>query len=233
MSASKPTQRTFPVIATLMTLCGVIVLCSLGTWQIQRLAWKEALLTDITAQNTKAPRPFTSRDLTTENEFQTGSLTGSFLNDKAIRIIPRTYDGKPGAHIITPFQLNSGEMILINRGWLANNAENIKPNSARKIQGMIRTPQKSNPFTPENNTARDEWYAIDYAQIAQAKEINHLIPIMMYESCKEGLDVQPNPCALSLNINNNHAQYALFWFSMAGVLIVIYVLRFWRRVGKT
>ncbi|HWA59944.1 MAG TPA: SURF1 family cytochrome oxidase biogenesis protein, partial [Caulobacteraceae bacterium] len=50
-----PSERfRFPVGLTLAALAGVAILCGLGVWQVQRLAWKTQLLARIDALQ-KAP----------------------------------------------------------------------------------------------------------------------------------------------------------------------------------
>lgn len=220
--------KTFPLLATIMMLCGVAVLCTLGLWQVDRLEWKEGLLTTIEAQRAEPERIFTAASLSEDNEFQSGTLRGKFLNDKSINLVPRTYDGKSGAHIITPFQIANGIVILVNRGWVKLGETDTTLASPRTITGMIRIPQAPNAFTPHNDTSSDEWYRIEYTDFETAHNLDNIAPVMLYEACADEINSNaPNPCALTLNINNNHLQYAFFWFAMAAVLIVIYGLRFW------
>lgn len=219
--------RTFPLLATVMMLCGVAVLLALGTWQLDRLEWKEALLSEIKAQSEIAPRAFSPADLNIENVFQTGSINGRFINEATIQLVPRTYDGASGAHIITPFKTQRGEVILINRGWVKT-GEDYVLNTPRTTTGMLREPPRPNMFTPTNDSKSAERYSVNYDEFKTTHNIDITAPVMLYEGCNDEANAAaPNPCALTLNINNNHMQYAFFWFAMAGVLIVIYMLRFW------
>ena len=226
--------RKFPLLATLMMLCGVAILCTLGMWQLDRLTWKEGLLANIEAQSVKTSRIFTTADLTPENEFQTGTINGTFLNDKTIKIVPRTYDGKSGAHIITPFKIGTDieeRIVLVNRGWISAEAGELSLETPRTITAMIRKPPRPNMFTPHNDTTSDEWYRVSYDDIKTAHRFDNIALTMLYETCTDTprAATTPNPCALTLNINNNHLQYAFFWFAMGLILIVIYILRFWRK----
>ena len=38
-----------PVWGTILTVIGVVVLCTLGTWQLDRLAWKKDLIAKLDA----------------------------------------------------------------------------------------------------------------------------------------------------------------------------------------
>ena len=81
----------------------------------------------------------------------------------------------------------------------------------------------------QSSSENDIWYRPDIFQIATEKDLKNPIPFMMYaDSASQKFDAQ-FPNNTRWQPNNNHAQYALFWFSLAGALIVIYVLRFLKK----
>ena len=55
MTTDAPAPRRFPLGLTLATAAGLAILVSLGLWQVQRLAWKESLLSRIARLETAAP----------------------------------------------------------------------------------------------------------------------------------------------------------------------------------
>ena len=58
MTRTKPRSPLLStVIALVVGVFGVVVLGWLGTWQLQRLAWKEAILTEIETRIAADPRP--------------------------------------------------------------------------------------------------------------------------------------------------------------------------------
>lgn len=221
-----------PLWPTILSALGIFILCSLGTWQLHRLEWKTKLLSDIAAQKSTF-RQFNITDLAPENVYQSGEIEGRFLYDKELRIIPRTAGGKVGAHLITPLLLNNGQTLLVNRGWIpADYQDPPQPQAISPsfhVAGMIRTPEKPNMFIPANAPETDQWYSFDIAAMAKAKALDNILPVLFYEiDLTNGAHsiVYPDANALTLNIPNNHLQYALFWFAMAGVLLLIYILRF-------
>ena len=220
-----------PFWATFFTLAGLCVLIALGTWQLQRLEWKEGLLHKIESRSAEEFTAFKTADFVPENEFSKGEITGRFLNDKEFLITPRTHDGKPGMHVITPFQMQgSSTVILVNRGWTALDQTFEPANSSIvDVAGMVRTVPEPNIFTPNNTPEQDSWYWVDLEAVKIAKDIQNLAPVMLYEiDLTEGAHgtIYPDPNALQIHLNNNHLQYAFFWFAMAGVLLIVYGLRF-------
>lgn len=224
-----------PFWATVLTICGLSVLCALGTWQVQRLEWKTALLADIQNQSQRGLSQLKISDLTPDNQYLQGEISGRFLFDKEIALQPRTFKGTPGVHVITPLVLDNGQTLLVNRGWAPLGYETQEQETTNKhisVPGMIRTPAKPNIFVPKNTPSANQWYAINIPELAASKTLPDIAPVMLYAidltGGSKGISY-PDPNALEIHINNNHLQYAFFWFAMAAALLAIYGLRFMRK----
>ncbi len=228
----------FPLWATLFTLLSLTILCSLGTWQLYRLEWKRVILERLEAEYARNPlenrlryEDFRAKDL----HFVRGAVRGRFLHLREIPLAPRTLDGRPGYHILTPFELEEGGTILINRGWvpLELKTPNTRPESlvggTLTITGLFRQPERANPFIPNNAPQTNDWYRIDLEQIAQAKNLDKPAPVILYAEHTANEAAYPVPSTKQWRPNNNHFAYACFWFSMAVILIAVYWLRFLRK----
>ncbi|MGZ9109197.1 MAG: SURF1 family protein [Micavibrio sp.] len=228
-----------PLWATLFTIFGVLILCGLGTWQVKRLHWKEALLQNIDATYQIDPlsNPQTIETLnaaTLRKElYLRGSVRGQFLKDKYVRSSPRPLDGKPGNHLYMPLQLEGGGTVLVNRGWVPAGPLAVEtPDGTITVAGLFKEPGKGNIFTPPNIPEQRAWYKMDLAQIADVKGLSGLSSYVLYAESGGNADTPPIPIDVRVAVNNNHLAYAIFWFTMAGVLLVIYVLRFIVRERK-
>lgn len=228
----------FPLWGTILTVICVAILCGLGTWQIKRLHWKTDLLAALDAEYAKDPMDteLTAAHLATvapDQHIARGFIEGAFLNDKAVNVGPRTHDGKPGYHVITPFETLDHHIMLVNRGWIPlgrKDGDYAKPEQSMIITGTARRPQKPGPFVPDNNPAGGEWFSIAPAQIATAEGLDNVLPWVLYSDGREnGAAAYPIADAARWRPPNNHRNYAIFWFSMAGVMLVIYYLRFFYR----
>ncbi len=224
--------RQPPLKATLVTLLGMAVLCGLGAWQLHRLHWKERILAEIRAAETVGRVPdLRYRDLEKlENDprlFIPGQVRGVYRHDLSVRVGPRTYQGHAGVHILTPLALPGGGFILVNRGWLGlPEAAHDDPRGTVTVRGLLRHPEHPGPFVPENNPAKEEWYSAEPSQIARFRGLTDMAPVILYASAETGDAPVPVREALAYRPRNNHLSYAVFWFTMAGVLGVIYALRF-------
>lgn len=232
----------FPFWATGFLALGVVVLCGLGGWQIQRLHWKNDLIAAMHAAYSTAPVPLDSAALreaaTAKPVFTYGTIKGTYLFDAEVFTGPRTLDGVPGYHVITPLLLADKQgWVLVNRGWVPlDHRENYTRAIKRAvytITGTAREIPAPNRFTPANNPVSQEWYSIDAATIETLHGIDGLMKtVMVYaEGQTPPLD---GPVMTSIHAmpNNNHLAYAIFWYAMAVAMVAIYGLRFFV-YGKT
>ena len=227
-----------PFWATFYTVIALIILISLGVWQVKRLTWKADILSRIDAEyavdaSSVAIDP--SVDLSVDI-IKRGYLKGRFLHDKAILIQSRVYKGNQGYHLVTPFEMVdfNNRVVFVNRGWVPlgmdiMNKDIYKPEGLIMITGFLRRPFDGNKFIPENIVDKAQWYSIKPDEIAKAKGISQFYSNIFYKdgfNKTRGVSDIPIAASTKVNIANNHAGYALFWFLMAFVLTVIYFLKF-------
>ena len=224
------TKRNFPVAATLCAMIGCAILCGLGTWQLARLKQKEILLATLEQEFTRdaSTSPVDARMLTEHFEYRRGTVSGRYDFQNQVFLTPRSHDSQRGKHIITPLALKDGATLLVNRGWVPldwTQESDVTPARAT-LTGLLRPPPRSNAFTPANDPANNQWYTAAPAEIAVAMKLDTVAPYIFYPDNTTPPGTYPLSVDGRPNINNNHLQYALFWFTMAGVLLMIYGLRF-------
>lgn len=213
-------NTVFKNIVTCAFLLGAIyILLSLGFWQLDRLAWKTEIIKSIEAQEAVDPKTV-KLDLSKDVEFQRGYIEGRFLNKLAVQIHPRTNDnGDVGYHLLYPFKTNEGQSIVVNMGWHDGETYPVPNYNKQKITGYLRTPDEKSSFTPSNNINQNLFYSININDLERVYNIklfgkvlylDHVFPTMQ----------KPR---------NKHAQYAMFWFGMAGLLPLLVLIFIWRR----
>lgn len=220
-----------PLLASLFVLIGVGILCTLGTWQVQRLHWKNDIIERLSAARA-APQALdfaalTSLATTQDLPLAYGKVKGTLLSDKEILVGPKTdEDGNPGYHLITPLKMADGGTVLINRGWVpaedkdpANRTALRAPSSVSvTFTGVARRPDK-NAFTSGNSPSNNMWFYTDTAQIATAQQLGATAPLVLYaETSNRKFDGHAmNPPGWAPR--NKHLQYAIFWYAMAAALV--------------
>ncbi|MGH1331474.1 MAG: SURF1 family protein [Paracoccaceae bacterium] len=203
-------------------LGGIAILLSLGIWQVQRLAWKQAVLADIEARISAPAVPLA--DLATPEKYAPVSLTGKTFGPEIHVLVSRKQIGA-GYRIITGFETDQGRKILLDRGFVKIAAADVpRPPASLTITGNIHTPDDRSASTPPNDAAKNIWFARDIPDMAVALQTE---PLLIIAHSDTGQGVEPMPVGLE-GIPNDHLQYAITWFSLALVWLGMTVYQLWR-----
>ncbi len=223
-----------PLWATVFTVISVAILLGLGTWQVKRMQWKNQIIAELdSAYNSERPDRL-ELDKAKDRNFSYGLIAGIFMPDKALLIGPRTKDGKVGKDLIVPVRVHGQYDLLVNLGWTEETDISRLPihhakGKGIRVTGLTRKPEW-NDFTSENSPEQDLWFRADINQIAKAKDLKSPYPFLLYAETASYKFDAAFPNNERWYPRNKHLQYALFWYTMALALIVIYVIRFiWKK----
>jgi surfeit locus 1 family protein len=221
------------LVPTLMTVPAVLVLLGLGTWQVQRLHWKEGLIAQREAMVAAPPiAPPQTRAEAEQNEFRRVADEGALLNDREIYLAAASDSGESGYQVLTPLREPGGRVIFVNRGFVPLPLKDPTRRAAGElsgvvhIAGLLRVPPNEKPtfFLPDNRPDLDLWFWVDLPAMAHAAGVPDAAPFYI------DADKTPNPGGWPrggvtlLELPNNHLQYAITWYALAVALIVIYVV---------
>ena len=217
----------WPTVATLPAL---IILLMLGTWQVQRLEWKNQLIHDFEIRATADAVGLPVGSIAPDMEFRRLSLTGSFDHDREIFMTGRTYEGNAGFHIVTPFTLTDGRIILINRGWVSESYRDKTKRTFSLIEGettvtaILRFPATKGYFVPENEPENGFWFTLVPAQIVSHLGLGDAAETGIYAAAlrtSEKISL-PIGARTETNLRNSHLGYAITWYGIACALIGVY-----------
>ncbi|MEC8793754.1 MAG: SURF1 family protein, partial [Pseudomonadota bacterium] len=219
---------------TLFTVPALVVILALGFWQLQRLQEKLAVIEAFEARVTApAVAPPPAGAPVAEIEFQRVSPTGRYLADTEGLILGRPFDGNTGFHLVVPFALDDGRVILINRGWIPEKfgplprrpARLAPPRDSVTVNGLVHVVRPKGRFVPDNEPGRDMWFTITPSEIGAAKGLDAVATYYIDRLRPTPRDRQlPIGASTEVSVRNDHLQYAITWFSFAISLAVIYVL---------
>ncbi|MGQ0486090.1 MAG: SURF1 family protein, partial [Hyphomicrobiales bacterium] len=156
-------------------LC-MAVLCALGAWQLQRLAWKEVLLAEIAAR-TGVPPITLAAALAADDadglDFVKVAAGGTYLPAET-KFMFQTFDTGPGWQVVTPFRSSDGIVVLVDRGVVpeAMRAAVATPAEPVELLGVVRRHGAGRGlFTPDNDDARNIWYWWDVPAMLALSDI--------------------------------------------------------------
>ncbi len=221
------------LVPTLITVPMLAVLIALGTWQLDRLAWKTAVIEQMSARTTAAPTALPAQIVDPEAwAYRRVVATGTFRHDRALFVLRPSRDGQAGYHVITPLLRPGGApALLINRGFVPFDRREAasRPAGPVTVEGIARVPLPPGWFAPANVPADGLWYRVDLGAMAAAAGLDRVAPV--YVDAVRGPDpaVLPVGGQTRLALRNDHFGYALTWYGLALGLVVVYLLYHRRR----
>jgi len=213
---------------TALSLTAFAVLIALGVWQVERRAWKLALI-DRVEQRVHAPaQPIPSRTswpaiTAASDEYRHVSVTGRFLHDRETLVQAVTEEG-PGYWVLTPLQRADGTTILINRGFVPSERRDPStrqggnPVGPVEVTGLLRITEPKGGFLRNNVPQHNRWYSRDVAAIAAARDLQNVAPFFVDADAGSQSAGGPIGGLTVVRFPNNHLIYALTWFALALML---------------
>ena len=196
----------------------ILVLLSLGFWQLYRLSWKLDLINQI--ENSLKVEPIELQNVEKKNYLRI-KTSGQIDFEKQIYLYNLNETGKPGFEVINPIKIGK-EDYLINRGWIPFDKKN-KPEiniiDQKNVIGTLMLQSKSSSFKPKNEIDKNYWFTLDREDILKFTGRNFSKYIIYLNGNYEN----PRPKVITAKISNNHKKYAITWFSMAISILLIYL----------
>jgi surfeit locus 1 family protein len=218
-----PLSRRIPIGLTIAAAISLVILCALGTWQLQRLAWKRDLLARVAALQAAPAQPagavLDRRAAGQDVDFTRVALDCPGLASAPYLELYSVRHGQAGVRLISacPAPGQGYRTILVDRGFIADTIS-------------ARSPDKPSMFAVANDARRNHWYTRDIAAMARALGAPSPAPVMlMAETASNPHWKALVPAPLPTEIPNRHLEYALTWFGLAGALIGVYAAVLWRR----
>jgi len=185
-------RRTIFIL--IIGLAGIAVLLSLGTWQVQRLAWKEGILAEIDAKIAGTPITLPLSPREEAHKYQPVEISGRFLEARIRVLVSQKLIGA-GYRIIQPFQTDDG-VILVDRGFVKINQTEDLRNDAATVLGNLHWPDEVDEYTPEPDLTRDIWFARDVPTLAKALNADPVL-VIAREITPNSEKVSPIPISSS------------------------------------
>jgi surfeit locus 1 family protein len=226
----------------LLTVITLGVLVGLGTWQLERKTWKEGLIaeleTKLSAPATNLPPRERWQSLNaSQDEFRRVMFPAEFLASEEALVYSsgsplRPDVSGPGYFVFSPARLLGGSLVVVNRGFVPEGKQDPKTRAEGRasgiveISGVMRWPEQRNPFTPKDAPDKSLWFARDPGAMAAAKNWGNVAPFYVDQEGPPTRGGFPKAGPLKPTLTNNHLQYAVTWYGLAGVMLIT-ALFFW------
>jgi cytochrome oxidase assembly protein ShyY1 len=233
------------------TLLMVAAFVGLGLWQLQRRVEKHALIAALNERLAAAPealpQPSQWSALTPErDEFRRVSFAATYASRPDAMVYSsgsavRDDISGPGTWAFLPARLPTGETVVINAGFVQNTMQDrsqqdravtrLVTDAPVNLSGYIRFPESAGALTPPENPAKRLWFTRDHLAMARALGWGeHGRPVApFYIDLEQPVPASgiPKPGALQVHLKDDHLQYAITWFALAGAVVIAF--GFWMR----
>jgi len=243
---SRTLQRRGVAGFGVFTLVMVVAFAGLGVWQLQRRVEKHALIAALDERLAAAPAalppPAQWAVLTpAKDEFRRVTFTATWaaLPDAMVYSsgsAVRDDISGPGTWAFLPARLPSGELVVVNAGFVQNTMQDRAQQdraagrlvSGRAVTrtGYIRFPETAGALTPSENRAKRLWFTRDHLAMARAlgwdEGGRQVAPFYLDLESPVPESGIPKPGPLQVHLKDDHLQYAITWFTLAGAVVIAF-----------
>lgn len=234
----KPRVAGFALFTLTLTACFV----ALGVWQLQRRTAKHELVAALTERLAEAPIALPPPQQwaalnPARDEFRRVSFSATYapLPDAMVYSsgsAVRKDAAGPGTWAFLPARLPTGEIVVIDAGFVENTMQDrsVENRAVKKLvtgqpvalTGYLRFPEPPGWLTPTENRDKRLWFVRDHRAIAGALGWGPVAPFYIDLELPAPENGIPRPGPLDVHLKDDHLQYAITWFTLAGALLVAF-----------
>jgi surfeit locus 1 family protein len=235
------------IVSHLFAATLIVAFVGAGLWQLDRLGQRQDSNDRIEARALQSPVPLTSVLGAPDDalDFVAVSSTGRFIESELTRVANRSQDGRGGDWSVGVFETNDGQLLVVNRGFvLRSEIAAEAPGGEVEINGFLRLTRTKGWIGGTDNPEAERMPRLNVDDVVVRLEAagiraeGRTIPLWLQLDSVDGLEpdaqngqdpavdavVTPRPVPLDALSNGNHFSYAVQWFSLAVLSIVIYGL---------
>ncbi|MBL8703990.1 MAG: SURF1 family protein [Rhodospirillales bacterium] len=228
--ANRRFHFSWPLTLACLIVLGMLI--GLGTWQVERMQDKRAMIAEraqrLTAPPLNLPAVIPIPDAL---EFRRVQVQGRFLHDQELYLGNRLRNGQGGYHVVTPLLRADGSAVMVDRGWVPLDRKLPESRAAGQldgqvvIQGIARRPRPPGWLTPKNQVEGNFWFVVDLEEMAAATRLPTVLPVYIEAGPQQNPGGLPIGGQTDVTLRDNHLVYAITWYALAAALVVVYVLR--------
>jgi surfeit locus 1 family protein len=215
-------------LAIVLFPVAMAILLSLGTWQVKRLQWKEALIADIDERRRAAPLGLAALEALATGggdvDYRAAEAEGTYLHDKERHFLA-TFRGRAGFYVYTPLQLADGRYLFVNRGFVPYELKDPLKRPEGQLQGeqtveglaRARLAEKPSSLVPDNDEVKNIFYWKDLDRMAASTglPLDKVLPFFLDADATPVPGGMPEGGVTEIDLPNSHLQYAITWYGLA------------------
>jgi surfeit locus 1 family protein len=219
------------MVPALVMLPVLAVLLGLGTWQVQRLAWKTDLLARIAASEAGPARVLAPGEA--PEDYAKIAVIGRFDHGREALLGLEVRGQVLGARLLTPLLREGADPVLVDRGWVPldrSEAPVARPEGEVTVEGYARPSEAASMFSATDDPAARRFYTLDVAAIGSALGLPRVAPFALVALGPQ--EALPQPARTLPRPPNSHLGYAITWYGLALSLVGVFAAWSWRRLKE-
>ena len=219
-------------VPTLVMLVFVALLLLLGLWQLSREQQKQQQEVEYVRGSKQTVVKIDSTVSSLENFlYRPVTVRGTYDQERQFLLDNRTYKGVEGYFVLTPLMLTENRGILVNRGWIPSGAtrDDLPDLSIGTASGRVKGHVARAPrvfLLGVDGYQNKAWplvvQSVDYDAMSRHLSVSLLPGIVNLDNSEPNGYVRDWLPFVGIS-PQKHRAYAVQWFSMALVLIILYV----------
>ena len=226
------------------TLSMVLLFAGLGVWQLQRRVEKHALIAALTERLAAPPGSLPppaqwSALVPARDEFRRVSFAATYTSGPDAMVYSsgsavRDDIAGPGTWAFLPAHLATGETVVINTGFVPNTMQDRAQQDRAVMRlitgqpveqtGYLRFPEAAGLLTPAENMVKRLWFTRDHLSMAHTLGWGEVAPFYIDLERPVPASGIPRSGPLSVHLKDDHLQYALTWFTLAGAVMIAFAV---------
>ncbi len=204
-------RARWPLVA--LAALAAVLFAGLGVWQVERRAWKLALIDRVEARLVAAPvvAPRTASDA---DSYTRVRAAGRWV-PRAPAYVQAVTDLGPGFWVVAPLTTDRAT-ILVNRGFVPAGMRVAPATGPAIVTGLLRVTEPGGAFLRRNDPRADRWFSRDVAAIAAARRLGAVAPYFIDADARTSSQ-WPRGGLTMVRFRNNHLVYALTWFALSAM----------------
>jgi cytochrome oxidase assembly protein ShyY1 len=210
----------------IFTLVMVALFIGLGVWQLQRRTEKHLLIAQLTERLAAEPVPLPA-------PAQWNALKPASDEFRRVRF-SATYTPGPDAMVYS-----SGSAVredvsgpgtwaflpantMQDRGQEDRAMAPLITGQPVTLTGYLRFPEQAGVLTPAQNLTKRLWFTRDHQAMAHALGWGEVAPFYLDLEAPAPANGIPKPGPLEVHLKDDHMQYAITWFTLAGAVVIAF-----------
>lgn len=212
-----------------------IACVALASWQIDRRAEAVSKIQRVAANYDLPPVKFGDVSTLDEEsvvafEWRNVQLSGRYLVEDALLVRNRAIAGQPGFVQLVPFELSTGEIVVIERGWISADSE-LNPSNAfmpsgsqKEVIARVRLSEE----IPNRESPEGQLTSINLGEIEtvldNSVETDFYLRLVSESPAEPSY---PQPLSRPVLDEGNHLSYAVQWiiFAIMGFFALFWAIR--------